>query len=73
LVESELNGYSGPVPDYRMARGRPMSQHPLRGWPPIGGYIEQLSKRAVGEPFTAPDNPTPQTSGRRMGCRYPVG
>jgi hypothetical protein len=52
-VESELNGYNGPVPDYRMARGRPMSQNPVRGWEPIGGYIEQLSKRAVGESVAA--------------------
>jgi len=52
-VESELNGYKGPVPDYRMASGRPMSQNPVRGWEPIGGYIEQLSKRGVGESVAA--------------------
>jgi hypothetical protein len=52
-MESELNGYNGPVPDYRMVRGRPMSQNPVRGWEPIGGYIEQLSKRAVGESVAA--------------------
>jgi AbiTii len=52
-VESELNGYKSPVPDYRMARGRPMSQNPVRGWEPIGGHIEQLSTRAVGESVAA--------------------
>jgi AbiTii len=52
-VETELNGYTGPVPEYRMVHGRPMSQNPVRGWEPIGGYIEQLSKRAVGESIAA--------------------
>jgi hypothetical protein len=28
-VQSELNGYDGPVPEYRMVRGQPMSQKRL--------------------------------------------
>jgi hypothetical protein len=33
-VESELNGYDGRVPDYRIVYGRPMFQNPVRGWEP---------------------------------------
>jgi hypothetical protein len=52
-VESELNGYDGRVPDYRIVRGRPMAQNPVRGWEPIGGYIEELSRRSVGNSIAA--------------------
>jgi hypothetical protein len=52
-VESELNGYTGRVPDYRIIHGRPMSQNPVRGWEPIGGYIDQLSRSAVGDSIAA--------------------
>jgi hypothetical protein len=52
-VESELNGYDGRVPDYRIVYGRPMSQNPVRGWEPIGGHIEQISRRAVGNSVAA--------------------
>ncbi|MFB9264103.1 hypothetical protein ACFFWD_13120 [Bradyrhizobium erythrophlei] len=52
-VESELSGYNGPVPEYRIVHGRPMSQNPVRGWEPIGGFIEQLSRRAVGNSVAA--------------------
>jgi len=34
-VESELNGYSGAVPDYRKAKGQPRAFNPYNGWIPI--------------------------------------
>jgi hypothetical protein len=34
-VESELNGYSTPVPEYRQLRGSPKAFNPYRGWIPI--------------------------------------
>lgn len=52
-VQSELNGYNGPVPEYRIVHGRPMSENPVRGWEPIGGFIEQISRRAVGNSVAA--------------------
>lgn len=50
-VEQELSGYKGAatLPDYRIINGRPMAQHPYRGWELIGGHIEGISKRHVGQ------------------------
>jgi len=50
-VEHELAGYpdKGSVPDYRIINGRPMSQNPVRGWELIGGHVEQISKRRIGQ------------------------
>jgi AbiTii len=52
-VEKELNGYTTPVPDYRMVRGRPMARNPYVGWMPIGGSVELLSKRSNGQSIAA--------------------
>jgi hypothetical protein len=50
-VEQELSGYSDAVtlPEYRIINGRPMAQHPYRGWELIGGHVERISKRKVGQ------------------------
>jgi hypothetical protein len=48
-VDQELNGYSGEVPDYRVLHGQPMARNPFRGWQPVGGSVEALSKRANGQ------------------------
>jgi hypothetical protein len=52
-VEQELNGYERAPPDYRRVHGTPMALNPVRGWEPIGGYIEPLSHANVGEPVSA--------------------
>lgn len=36
-VESELNGYKGEIPEYRLLKGEPRAFNPYRGWIPIGG------------------------------------
>lgn len=51
-VESELNGYSGNVPPYRVLNGRPMAHNPMRGWMPfrIPAWIhEKISECATGQ------------------------
>jgi AbiTii len=50
-VEQELSGYNdaAALPDYRIINGRPMAQHPYRGWELIGGHVEAISKRRVGQ------------------------
>lgn len=50
-VERELNGYNElPFPDYRVIYGRPKFQRPTTGaWELIGGHIESLSVRHVGQ------------------------
>lgn len=34
-IEKEMNGYSGAVPDYRLARGTAKGWNPYRGWIPV--------------------------------------
>jgi hypothetical protein len=48
-VEHELRGYTGSVPDYRIVAGEPQVRNPYYGWQPIGGHVEHLARRAVGE------------------------
>jgi AbiTii len=48
-VERELNGYKTEVPDYRVVHGVPMAKHPYRGWEQIGGEVEGISTRQVGQ------------------------
>lgn len=50
-VEHELNGYTGPVPDYRRVQGHPMVLNPHHGWEPIGGFVEQLSRKGIVNPW----------------------
>jgi hypothetical protein len=50
-VERELNGYTSPVPDYRVLRGTPMARNPYTGWHPIGGAVDALRKRPNGLPI----------------------
>jgi hypothetical protein len=52
-VQQELDGYATDVPEYRIVRGIPIIRNPYRGWQPIGGSVERLSKRACGEPVAA--------------------
>jgi len=52
-VEQELNGYESPPPDYRRVHGTPLALNPVRGWEPIGGYIEPISRKTIGEPVSA--------------------
>jgi hypothetical protein len=52
-VEQELNGYESAPPDYRRVHGTPLALNPVRGWEPIGGYIEPLSSMTIGEPVSA--------------------
>jgi AbiTii len=52
-VEQELNGYDSAPPDYRRVHGTPFALNPVRGWEPIGGYIEPLSTRTIGEPVSS--------------------
>jgi hypothetical protein len=52
-VEQELNGYTEKVPDYRLLSGQPMSHDQYFGWRQIGGYVEQISKRATGMSIAA--------------------
>jgi hypothetical protein len=35
-VASELDGYSSPIPDYRMLVGQLQWLNPMRGWLPVG-------------------------------------
>jgi hypothetical protein len=48
-VEQELNGYKATVPDYRVVHGLPMARNPFRGWEQIGGHVESISARPVGQ------------------------
>lgn len=50
-VERELSGYQSieSIPSYRIVHGRPMAQNPVRGWEPIGGATEALSKRYISQ------------------------
>jgi hypothetical protein len=49
-VEQELSGYrNASLPEYRIIHGRPMAQHPYRGWELIGGHVEGISTRHVGQ------------------------
>jgi hypothetical protein len=48
-VEQELNGYEKRVPDYRMVHGRPLGRNPVRGWMPLSGNTELLSRVPNGE------------------------
>ena len=50
-VEQELSGYKGKVPEYRIISGSPMMLNPVRGWIPIGGAVEMLSRRPSGQPI----------------------
>ncbi|WP_420340123.1 hypothetical protein [Roseibium sp.] len=34
-VDQELNGYSGPIPEYRVVNGQPRAFNPYNGWIPI--------------------------------------
>lgn len=52
-VEQELNGYESKPPDYRLVHGTPYALNPYQGWQPMGGYIEPLSTRRLGEPVSA--------------------
>lgn len=48
-VDSELKGYEQTVPAYRIVKGSPTVLNPYRGWLPIGGDVESLSRRAIGQ------------------------
>lgn len=52
-IESELSGYEGKVPDYRMVQGTPRAWNPYRGWVPVifedSETAEAISKRASGQ------------------------
>jgi hypothetical protein len=50
-VEQELSGYkTAQLPDYRIIHGRPVYNSPHEGgWRPLGGHVEQLSIRHVGQ------------------------
>lgn len=48
-VEQELNGYTTKLPDYRIVRGSPMALNPIRGWQPVSGAIELMSRRGVSQ------------------------
>ena len=50
-VEKELTGYKAKedVPEYRIVHGRPIAQHPYRGWEPIGGAVEGISVRHIAQ------------------------
>jgi hypothetical protein len=52
-VDSELSGYTDAPPDYRMVHGTPIAVNPYQGPMPIGGHVESLSRKAVGEPVSA--------------------
>ena len=52
-VEQELNGYESAPPDYRRVHGTPFALTPFRGWEPIGGYVDSLSRKTIGEPVSA--------------------
>jgi hypothetical protein len=48
-VDSELKGYDQTVPPYRIVKGSPVVLNPYRGWLPLGGDVESLSRRAIGQ------------------------
>lgn len=53
-VETELNGYTGNVPPYRILRGRPRALNPIRGWIPIQATAEWhavLGVTKTGQPI----------------------
>jgi hypothetical protein len=47
-VESELHGYDGKVPEYRLVSGSPHAWNPYHGWVTVGGHVDQISRRAIG-------------------------
>lgn len=48
-VEQELNGYETSSPEYRTIHGRPIARNPVRGWTPLGGHTELLSRMPCRE------------------------
>lgn len=71
-VEQELNGYESAPPDYRRVHGTPFALTPFRGWEPIGGYVDSLSRRTIGEPVSALEALLASTkSGGTLQIRYP--
>lgn len=52
-VDSELNGYSETLPEYRILRGQPAAWNPYNGWIPISGgspkVMEMISQARVGQ------------------------
>jgi AbiTii len=48
-VEQELNGYPTKLPDYRIVQGAPMALNPIRGWQPVSGAIEVMSRAGVSQ------------------------
>ena len=53
-VESELNGYHGELPDYRILMGQPRAYNPFRGWMPIAGnaqLITMISQAHINQPI----------------------
>jgi hypothetical protein len=54
-VDSELNGYSETLPDYRIVHGTPMARCPDTGTQPLllAPGVEWLSRKGVGEPIAS--------------------
>ena len=55
-VESELNGYSTDVPEYRQIRGVPEAHNPFHGWISIQApaeLMEQISRMPVADPIVS--------------------
>jgi len=71
-VEQELNGYESPPPAYRRVYGIALALNPFQGWLPIGGHIDNLSRRTIGEPVSALEALLASTkSGGTLQIRYP--
>jgi hypothetical protein len=69
-VEQELNGYTSNVPDYRVLQGRPMALNPYTGWHPIGGSVEVLSKRGIGQSVASIESMVASGKNGSLHLRY---
>jgi hypothetical protein len=70
-VTNELEGYKGPVPDYRIVSGTPTAWEPYTGTQPLlGSHVDALSKKAVGEPIASVEESIASGNGP-FGINYP--
>jgi hypothetical protein len=72
-VEQELTGYENleQIPEYRVIYGRPMARHPFRGWEEIGGDLETLSRRPVGQSVASLEELAKAPDGTLISFPYP--
>ncbi len=74
-VESELNGYTGELPNYRKLHGRPQALNPYQGWIPIimqtAEMNEELSRANISQSIASLEDLIANNPGGFVQFPYP--